>query len=354
MQQAKQRDLVFDAIKLLAVFLMVWTHALADFRTLDYFDNTIFVKVYSFHMPLFMAMVGYFSESVASKSYPRIIATKFRQLLLPAIAFYAPLAIGVLIKSGPELVAHNYIKSFWFLKSAFICFLLYFTTLRLTGRSGLTTVIISLVISLLITQYSVCKMYPYFLLGIMLRNGYATFRLNAGKIAAASGCVFLVSLIYFDADALRASAVSPLLTAFQTETYDGIFADYLLSLTAGFSGTVFVISLFEALSHRITAGPKGKKIASLGSETLAVYLFQTLFVELPPKYLGNLDDMNDALYTWVLTPLVTVAVVVLTHYICLAIRHSGWLSFLILGKPLAAFGKIPEREAPIDFSGSGR
>jgi fucose 4-O-acetylase-like acetyltransferase len=80
---SKTRIEYFDAIKAFAIFLVVYGH------TLQYLDKLQTGKclhdfIYSFHMPLFMVVSGYFASSLQNNIYP-FITKKLRQLILPVI-----------------------------------------------------------------------------------------------------------------------------------------------------------------------------------------------------------------------------------------------------------------------------
>lgn len=338
----KDREIVFDAIKLFAIFLVGWGHAIAYMQTADYTHNRIYLAIYSFHMPLFMTVVGFFSKSVSTIKLGKIIRVKARQLLLPAIAFYLPLAVGVYVKSGFETMIHGYISAFWFLKSAFFCYLLYFATKRLC-HNGAVAVVLSLFISMFIRDFGVYRMYPYFLLGMFIGGIYARAKTCSGLIVVVSGAVFLGLIPLFDSEVYNALRFSPLVMIFTCASQEPAdVINTLLWVVIGGAGSVFFIFLFYYISTKVSFGRIGKKIATLGRETLAVYLFNTVFIELPPKYIGHLDGMETILYNMVVTPLLSVSVIVVTHYIVKLIGKRPVLAFLILGKQLEVRRDGPE------------
>lgn len=83
----KQRDHTLDALKLFAIYLVVWGHAIQYLQSIEYYNQPVYRIIYSFHMPLFMALVGYFAASLTKQSFSAVLAKKARQLLLPAVAF---------------------------------------------------------------------------------------------------------------------------------------------------------------------------------------------------------------------------------------------------------------------------
>ena len=96
---AKQRNIVFDAVKLFTAFMMLWGHSVAYLHEGEGLDNPIFIAFYSFRMPLFMTVCGFFSGSAMKLDFVDFLLKKGRQLLLPALAFWVPIGICVYIKS---------------------------------------------------------------------------------------------------------------------------------------------------------------------------------------------------------------------------------------------------------------
>lgn len=329
---AKERNLVYDAIKLFAILMVLWGHAVAYLQTSDPTENPVFIAIYSFHMPLFMTVVGFFSGSVAEKRFSDFITIKARQLLLPPLVIGGFLAVGVWLKSGPSIALNSIISSYWFLKSAFLCFLIYYVGTKVESWRWLG-IVFSLVVSLCITDFGVDRLYPYFLLGILLRTYQSYLKVKAGMIAICSGAVFILMLPHFNSEILVARCLAAFKTAINEHEYAGLYC-YLFRFVIGLAGSLFFISLFEYLSMKITAGKYGRMIAAWGAETLGVYLFQTILLELPPKYIGHIDGMNPKVYNFIVTPAVSLGVLGISLLLIDLIKRNRWLSFFVLGKRL--------------------
>ena len=82
----KHRILYIDILKLFTIYLVIWGHAIMHFQP-NYGDSTIFQLIYSFHMPLFMMLSGYFAVSSMELDVKTFFVKKFRQLLLPCISW---------------------------------------------------------------------------------------------------------------------------------------------------------------------------------------------------------------------------------------------------------------------------
>lgn len=83
----KQRIEYIDALKGLAIFFVLWGHSLQYLKNeADFFHNPIFEFIYSFHMPLFFMISGFFFNSSLKLNFKEFIYKKTIQLLLPCIA----------------------------------------------------------------------------------------------------------------------------------------------------------------------------------------------------------------------------------------------------------------------------
>lgn len=345
---AERRNIVFDVVKLFAIFMVLWGHSVAYLQEDDCQGNPVFLAIYSFHMPLFMTVCGFFSESVRGVDFKSFLLKKGRQLLLPAFALWVPIGICVFIKSGIGNVLVSFEISFWFLKCAFLCFVLYYLVLRIV-RPLWAQCVLTLAIGLFVIPYSVDRMIPFFILGVILREYYHMIKRYPGSVTLITGIVFLFLLINFDTEIFASMRFSCVRMAFTNgEDWSHRLGCFLMAVITGIMGSIFFISLFEYLSEFITAGSVGKRVASWGSETLGIYLLQTLFIELLPKYIGHIEGMDFVLFHFVVAPLYSALVLVVSIVIIRQMERSRWLSFLVLGRPLrlkADAGAVGEIDA---------
>ena len=83
----KSRNIAFDFLKLFAIFLVLWGHCIQHMKDTNT-DEPVYLFIYSFHMPLFMMISGYFSISSLSMRIWPFLKKKFIQLLLPCLTWY--------------------------------------------------------------------------------------------------------------------------------------------------------------------------------------------------------------------------------------------------------------------------
>lgn len=186
---------------------------------------------------------------------------------------------------------------------------------------------------------------------ILLRTYQSYLKVKAGMIAICSGAVFILMLPHFNSEILVARCLAAFKTAINEHEYAGLYC-YLFRFVIGLAGSLFFISLFEYLSMKITAGKYGRMIAAWGAETLGVYLFQTILLELPPKYIGHIDGMNPKVYNFIVTPAVSLGVLGISLLLINIIKRNRWLSFFVLGKRLDIGDKKKQKSHYFDTESS--
>lgn len=81
-----KRNPGFDVVKLIAIFLVLWGHCVQSMLSSDPYKDMVYIYIYSFHMPLFMILSGYFSfNSLNSKIMLKGIINRFKQLIIPTL-----------------------------------------------------------------------------------------------------------------------------------------------------------------------------------------------------------------------------------------------------------------------------
>ena len=84
-----KRNVFIDIIKGVAIFLMLWGHCIqycVANSSVDFFENSVFKAIYSFHMPLFMLVSGYlFFYSFSKRDLKSLLIHKTQTLLQPIV-----------------------------------------------------------------------------------------------------------------------------------------------------------------------------------------------------------------------------------------------------------------------------
>ena len=132
----ENRNIVFDAVKALAIWLVVFAHSIQYIGGVDYTNDMIFQTIYSFHMPLFFVISGFFFLSALRLGWKEFLIKKSTTLLLPCF-IWALIYGGIHFTSwrafGANLI-NPQVWPFWFLKGLFLVQLIVYTCSRISAR----------------------------------------------------------------------------------------------------------------------------------------------------------------------------------------------------------------------------
>lgn len=158
-----------DFCKFLAMFLVTWDHA-AQVISNQTFNNVLWGRLVTVHMPLFFIISGYLlniEKIRAVKTLP-YIKNKFKQLMMPAIAWTALFCLLTITTKG----ILTYLTFYWYLFSLFASFIIirFFCTIF---KSDLAVIILS-TLTVMCTPYmdtaNLNFMFPFLWFGFMLKT----------------------------------------------------------------------------------------------------------------------------------------------------------------------------------------
>lgn len=328
----KQRDVVLDCLKGFAIFLVLWGHCIQYLSSTHYSQQPMYRIIYSFHMPLFMALVGYFASSLLNiNSLIRIFWKKFRQLLLPAISFIALLCITDIYPTNGFIHGIKHIViDLWFLKSAFICTLLFYISAK-NKKYRTIGIILSLILSqfIILWYYQINIMYPCFILGFLLHEYRKKIEAYSTKILIVSGILMILLLIPWDARFWEMPSLSLKLSSPEFKEY---WSKTLYRLFIGINGTVLFFTLFVSLADKIIPEKIKISLQSLGMMTLGIYLIQALLVERIMADVLNFDGVDPVVFNFILTPLLALVALSMCVALVKLMQQSTICSRLFLGK----------------------
>lgn len=113
------RDAYYDNAKFLLIFLVVFGHLIQSFIHDSKFIFSLYTTIYSFHMPAFILIAGYFAKGFQKKGYFLKIAKKLIGPYLLFQGIYSVYYFFLQDKSAIELDPLNPQWSLWFLISLF-------------------------------------------------------------------------------------------------------------------------------------------------------------------------------------------------------------------------------------------
>lgn len=171
---AKGKRIVYlDLVKLFTIYLVILGHVIARMVTGYAFDNKLCFFVYSFHMPLFMMLSGYFVSSMSGEiPLINITTKKAKQLLLPAITCTAICLFYMWLVRENVNVRDEIIGNSWFLKTLFVYYTLFSLFKRLPFNDWILC-ITSCALLFVIPRCSTMQinlLFPYFWGGYMMKK----------------------------------------------------------------------------------------------------------------------------------------------------------------------------------------
>ena len=342
-KQIIMRLLQFDALKLFAIYMVILGHCIQHLLSTDYVDETGYVMIYSFHMPLFMMLSGYFASSGLKRNFLSGIVTKARQLLLPCISASVIMALLYYVAKGCNFsyrLNFELLYAFWFLKTAFFCFLL-----ARTAYSFGKFKIIAFLTTLFLTQIpqinhipyfttNIDIMYPCFVVGILLKTYWDRIQANSKSIAIVTGIIFAVMLLFWGKEFWQPT-YAMLYKLKAGEYTEGFYLTYirLYKLAIGISGSIFFITLFH-LCISATHNAIVKKACTYGEYTMGIYILQTFVLETILAQYINFDNVNSWVFNLLIAPLLSILILTLCTYLSKILDRYKYTAFLFLGKKI--------------------
>lgn len=269
----KQRLVYIDVAKLLAIYLVVLGHVIVKQFSDAYYGDPLYVIIYTFHMPLFMMMSGFFASSVLKLDFSGLLKKKMVRLLLPAVSCTVVCLAYFFLTSDSVDIRDEFIGNSWFLKTLFMCQVTFWVVKRVKLPDIVLFIGSWTIILLVPHSYSLQYnwMYPFFWIGYFLRKNIWLLEKHCGKIAVGSSLIFVCALLvlfrcHFSTGILPMSGMlisqAPIL---------------LFKLIVGGGGSVMSIAWCK-LAY--TAAPKSLgHLSRYGRYTLGIYVTQTFLVE---------------------------------------------------------------------------
>ena len=290
----KERILYLDNLKGFAILLVVMGHCLQGSGGSN---EILFNFIYAFHMPLFMAISGYFGYKLGVNF---LIATKkrFVRLLIPY--FFMGGALLFIHKSSPITLITDPDSYLWFLWDLFFISLMVNAVLascddkRKAFEALFLIAIFLLGLAKLLPSNvcnikSMCWMYQFYVVGALIKE-YGE-RIKSAKFA---GVVFLILFIVT-------------FIVIQLSQRDGVLR-FALAMLAAYTGIMFCFYVFKAF------GEFKSPLVYLGQMTLGIYAVHQEVI----KLLG----ISNVLLAFFATSALSILLVVL-------IRKTKYLKFAI-------------------------
>ncbi|WP_188454851.1 acyltransferase family protein [Virgibacillus oceani] len=302
-----ERNAYFDNAKLALIFLVVFGHMIQPFTDGSHGINTLYTWIYTFHMPAFIFLAGFFAKGSGDKKY---IAKLAKKLLLPYLIFQL-LYTGYYFFIGKDDWQTGIFYphwSLWFLFSLFCWHMLLYWFKKVPA---VMSVSIAVLFGLIVGYFNeightfslsrTFVFFPFFLIGYWLKKDHVLFLTRKS--------VKIVSLIVMIAVASAVYVAPEFNTGWLLASKS--YGDLGMSEFGGIARfLVYVTSALMAASILAWIPKKNTKLTKLGTRTLYVYLLHGFFVQFFRK--TNLFEINNAFDLFGLAVIAAIIVLVLS------------------------------------------
>jgi fucose 4-O-acetylase-like acetyltransferase len=332
-----------DLLKGFAIFLVLWGHSLQYLRNnSDFFHNTIFEFIYSFHMPLFFMISGMFFKSSLKLNFGEFLKKKMIQLLIPCLSWTVINRIYILRKcffrDGCNI---NWINEFklilnpmewpiWFLRELFISYFLVYVFYKIIKKERIVF-LVTMAFVLVIPIFGMQRfLLPMFLIGILLLKHFQFILEHFKWVFYCSLFTFIGSLFFWNGNYTIYISNFPAIVNWDTLSFNFSNIDIsIFRLFIGICGSIFFFLLFQNIYKRNWFVIQFQKI---GQQTLSIYLIQTLILERIINNKFDFPTMDLWIYNLILTPLISLLLLFLCFFCIKIIDKNKYVNFILFGK----------------------
>ena len=329
------RLVYFDILKFTAIYLVIWGHAIASMSNAPCNENVFFLFIYSFHMPLFMIISGYFFQGGKSLqlSYGYLLIDKARHLLLPAFVwgvFIASCSMFLHIKQPISehigLFFKSLFSTYWFLKCLFMCYMLgKFASEKWGGY------LFAILISQFLPIYRFEIMFPCFIAGMLYRRFERIVLQSSFTIVIIMFLVYLLGYLYLWKPCMQESYnLLDYLTSFSAIGL--ILYRRLLGIVIGVSASIMLILCFNKMNEILNNKNIWRDLSAIGKYTLGIYIIQDIILIGILSKIIDLENLNIYLFSAFITPFVSILVLVFSYKATVLFKQNNHTALFLLGE----------------------
>lgn len=304
-----------DFIKFIAIFFVVWGHALqyglGEIRT-GILHHPASEWIVSFHMPLFMMISGFFAFKTLDKNIFIVLKQKISKLFIPALAWtLINVSIIALRGKNPFLYSSWFgwmFSNYWYITCLVLCILIFYISMK-AFKNDVLACGISILLCLILpycTNWFLSSMLPFFWAGHFVRKYKNDFAF--GWIAIVFCLLSWIILFRFWSIKDYSIYYAPA-TLFKFSPFHLTKYNFLASFFRTAIGIVASISIIGIL-NKIYFSIRKMKIMNLfvfiGRETLPVYLIHVIAIVALANIFTLPNDTDLYLYDFLLVHIYTL------------------------------------------------
>ncbi|HII2583681.1 TPA: acyltransferase family protein [Escherichia coli] len=328
----EQRNLLVDCIKGGAIFLVVLGHCIQFMgpSSYNFFDNFIFKSIYSFHMPLFMAVSGYlFSVTIKKRNMCENIINKFHKLIIPAISW--TILISLLFNGSVSVqdIKYQLISGLWFITTLFIISTVAYTIFSISHKNFILLYALFCIAILFAPDGYNIKMIkflaPFFGLGMLFDYILKVTKPLQGNLTFLTILFIWVYLVinWKESYYIYTSGMSMDINNWQEQSINNIYR-----FISGLIGIYIAVFVFYMISKNTLLL---NSLSLLGKHTLSIYIIQTFIF----YWISKLDVINvysnEYTYSLVIAPLFSIVIIAFCILISIILQKVHLANIILLG-----------------------
>ena len=341
-----QRIGYLDMVRGFATFLVIWGHAIQyGGSEADFFENKLFIYIYSFHMPVFLLISGFlFSKSIHRRNFADNLKNKTLRIAVPAVVWGC---IYCLVKWGVETVLGNpsagfslslcveEIGNIWFLWTIFMCMV----AVMIADKIGKDRFFLPMLVLCMIAFYFLpfrdytLFLFPFFVAGYYAqKNAFCKFK----SLAYLALLLYPLLLQYYGTKHyIYVSGIDIFSSDYGIWQQAGID---LFRWLVGFAGCMVVIITAKLFPEKYPDSLLERLLSAVGKYSLEIYVMGRILEDyLGSKFMWKLVDRfhflaNDLIYTYVYTLVCAIIFVVILYYIADLLSKAKMMIMKSAGK----------------------
>ena len=276
----KGRDPYWDIVRGIAMLLVILGHSIHTALGVEDPGSRI---IYTFHMPLFMLISGWFFPATLRHPTWKIVKDKFLLLVLPCIICGT---IDYLLDhpSGIDAKTHlikwygRMLNSLWFFQALFICSMVMLIAERCFKKHSLWFCLFLFLLSFIIPDffrsYQAKALFPFFVLGFCMKKFdlISWYRKHRWIIFFSTLAIFLLMFPLFTYKngtfyALHFYIFSGI------DTPRTILFWNLYRIPIGVAGCILILDIVRIFSLRLDKTVPARVLDKIGRHTYGIYIF---------------------------------------------------------------------------------
>lgn len=334
MQSDNKRITFLDITKCFAIFCVILDHVIQQtFPGDPYHDSWLFQFIYSFHMPLFMVVSGYFMEKAFAMSPLYFLKRRSIQLLLPTLTFSILFILfhNIIYTRFTDKDSINFFAYLsggwmWFLKYLFICAVIAYASKKIF-RNDILAASLPTILLIILTRTTIFRLLPFLWLGYFLHK--YNDRLFRRPLVPLIGSLifFIFFLIFWKGDYDAAYRIIFFKDAVRFDMQNFIIT--LIRLGVGAAGSIFFIALFKILLERIKGGKLLQLCSETGRNTLGIYCIQIYLLEFGLEHIAFRFNFPGAVVAQLVYAII---VLILCDALVRLVNKNKWTALFMLGR----------------------